>query len=202
MTRPSFYLADPCERLVRIPHRRDELAGSVSLVERARAVVLVASDRCGSRHDPAERTLLAGLRQNGFATLLVDLLLPPEAASPELAAWTRSRTDELAMRIASARAFAGRRPGLSRLPMVLFGQGAGAAAALLSAAARPAGVDSVVVRGPFVGSLAIDEVQVPIFLACEKSPAVCARITSAWIHSRLATQPVEAAREAVAVLAH
>ena len=189
-----------CQRLVRIPHGKHELAGTVSVVERSRALVLFASDRGCSRHDPAEAALLQGLRQDGFATALVDLLLPEETGSAELAAWTRSRTAELALRIASARAFVAHRPELSRLPLVLFGQGAGAAAALLSAAARPAGVDAVVVQGPFVGNLAIDEVQAPLFLANEKSPAACARTTAAWIRSRLA--PQSSAREAAAVLAH
>jgi len=189
-------------RLVRIPHGKDELAGSLAMVAHPRALVLVASDSASSRHHPAEQTLLEGLRENGFATLLLDLLLPEEADSPALAAWTRSRTEELAVRIASARAFVARNAELSRLPLVLFGQGAGAAAALLSAGARPAGADAVVVQGPFVGNVAIDEVQAPIFLAWEKSPAACARTLSAWIRSRLAPQAPSTAREAGALLAH
>jgi putative phosphoribosyl transferase len=179
------------ERAICIPNGEDDLTGSLSLVERPAAVILVANDRGCSRHDPAQHALLAGLRRSGFATVLVDLLLPAEAASPELAAWARLQTVELARRIASARAFIEQRRELSRLPLVLFGQGAGAGAALLSAGARPRGVAAVIAQGLLERSkMALEAVRAPVFLSSEASPEACARAASSWIRSRIAPRQV------------
>jgi alpha-beta hydrolase superfamily lysophospholipase len=175
------------ERPIAIPHFGNTLTGSVGLVGSPAGVVLVANDRGCSRHDPAERALLAGLRRRGFATVLVDLLLPAEAGSPERAAWTNLQTMELARRIASARAFVAHRPELSKLPLVLLGQGAGAAAVVLSAGARPAGIAAVIARGPLPTGPkhAFDSLRAPRFLSSESDPGAGARAASAWLHSRI-----------------
>jgi putative phosphoribosyl transferase len=131
------------ERPIAIPHGDGYLTGSLACVPLPDGVVLVANDRGCGRHSSAERALTAALRREGFATVIVDLLFPEEAGSPGRAAWRRLQTAELARRIASGRAWVARRPELAQLPMVLLGHGAGAAAALMSAEARQAGVAGV-----------------------------------------------------------
>lgn len=132
------------ERPIAIPHGDGYLTGSLARVPLPDAVVLVANDRGCGRHSSAERALTAALRREGFATAIVDLLFPEEAGSPERAASRRLQTAELARRVASGRAWVARRPELARLPFVLLGHGTGAAAALMSAEARPAGLAGVV----------------------------------------------------------
>ena len=172
---------------IAIPHFGENLTGSLGLAGSPVGVVLVASDRGCSRHDPAERALLAGFRRNGFVTVLVDLLLPAEAGDPDQAAWLRLQTAELARRLASGRAFVAQRPGLSRLPLVLFGHGAGAAAAVLSARARPAGIAVVIVGGPLPRGTkqTLDSLRAPLFVVSEMAPEACARSAAAWIRSRI-----------------
>lgn len=132
------------ERPIAIPYGDEHLTGSLAWVPEPDGVVLVANDRGCGRHSPEERALTAALRREGFATAIVDLLLPEEAGSPDRAAFRRLQTAELARRIASGRAWVARRPELARLPLVLLGHGAGAAAALMSEEARRAGVAGVV----------------------------------------------------------
>jgi len=128
------------ERPIAIPHGGEHLTGSLALVPEPEALVLVANDRGCGRHSAAERELTAALRREGFATVIVDLLLPDEAAKPARAAWTRLQMQELARRIGSARDWLSRRSEIGRLPLLLLGHGAGAGAAFLSAEARPAGL--------------------------------------------------------------
>lgn len=186
------------ERPISIPYLDGNLTGSVALVPHPAAVVLIANDHGCSRHDPAERVLLDGLCRRGFATVLVDLIMPAEAGAPEQAAFVRTDTAELARRIRAARSFVEAIPGLSTLPLVLFGQGAGADAALLSATARPAGIASVIVRGARDGSkLRLASVRAPLLVCAEKSPEACARSVSAWIRAELLPRARQAAVAAV-----
>jgi putative phosphoribosyl transferase len=128
------------ERPIAIPHGDQYLTGSLALVPEPEGLVLVANDRGCGRQSATERALTAALRREGFATAIVDLLLPEEAGSPTGAAWTRLQMQELARRIGSARDWVARQPEIARLPLLLLGHGAGAGAAFLSAEARPAGL--------------------------------------------------------------
>jgi putative phosphoribosyl transferase len=182
------------ERPISIPYLDGNLTGSVALVPRAAAVVLIANDHGCSRHDPDERVLVECLRRSGFATVLVDLIKPAEAGAPELAAFVRTDTAELARRIRAARAIVEATPELSTAPLVLFGQGAGADAALLSATARPAGIAAVVARGSGKGSkLRVASLRAPLLVCAEKSPEACARSVSAWIRTELLPRERQAA---------
>jgi alpha-beta hydrolase superfamily lysophospholipase len=186
------------ERPISIPYLDGNLTGSVALVPRPDALVLIANDHGSSRHDPAQRVLLDGLRRGGFATLLVDLILPAEAGAPEQAAFVRTETAELARRIRAARAFVEATLQLSMLPLVLFGEGAGADAVLLSASARPAGVAAVVARGSRNGSKpGVASLRVPLLVCAEQSPEAGARSVSAWIRSELLPRARQAAAAAV-----
>jgi putative phosphoribosyl transferase len=208
------------ENPIAIRHGSEHLTGSVSTVPHPDAVVLIANDRGCSRHSPAARELSATLRREGFATVLVDLLLPPEAGARECAAWTELAIDELARRVFSARSWIASQPELQGLPIVLFGQGAGAAAALVSAGAQPCGVSAVIARdgSPDTVGLALESIRAPALLmvetasgrvaqclraharlTCEKaitllparvSPESCVRIAVSWIRSRLPPRAV------------
>src|SRR5205814_10526466 len=102
------------------------------------------------------------------------------------AAWTKLGIEELAYRIDSARDWIRGRPDLGSLPLVLFGHGAGAAAALVSAAARPAGVRAIVVRdgAPDLAGRALATVRAPtLFLAGSGSDS---RAAATWLRARVA----------------
>jgi putative phosphoribosyl transferase len=202
------------ERPISIPHGDDYLTGSVARVPRPDGVVLVANDGGCGRHSPAARRLSAELRRQGFATLLLDLLLPAEAGDPERAAWMKLEVEELARRIASARAWIKGRADLVGLPIALFGQDAGAAPVLLSAGARPTHVAAVVAGGarPDRIGIALESVRAPALLlvdyasghleeilrtharlACRKeiammseraTPEARARAAADWIHAQ------------------
>jgi hypothetical protein len=155
------------ERPIAIPHGGGYLTGSLATAPRAEGVALVAEGRGCSRHSSSERELTAGLRRQGFSTVIADLLLPVEAGDPDRAAWTKLQTRELAARIGSAREWIRGRQELSSLPLVLFGRGACAAATLLSAEGRPAGVSAIVA------------------IADPASPAACARAAGVWLRGHL-----------------
>jgi len=128
------------ERPVGIPHGSEFLTGSLASVPAPRAVVLIANDRGYGRHVPALRALADELRIPGFATLIADVVPAGENCMGR-------ELDAAAARLASARAWLASSKHAT-LPVVLFGMGAAAPAALLSAAARPGDVAAVVACGP------------------------------------------------------
>ncbi len=147
------------ERPVGIPHDGEFLTGSLAAPRSPRAVVIIANDRGCARHVPALRTLAGELRGAGLATLLVDLVPPEEEGA---------RVDALAARLYSARAWLSRTK-LASLPTVLLGMGEAAPAALLSAAARPAGVNTVIAcgRAPDAAGIALTMIAAPTLLIAQ-----------------------------------
>jgi len=147
------------ERPVGIPHQDLFLTGSFAAPEHARAVVLIANDHGCARHIPALRALAAEFRGAGLATLLFDAVpVAEEGASAEM----------LAARIDSARAWL-RKTKLASLPSVLLGLGEAAPSALLSAAARPAGVSAVIAcgRAPDEAGVALAMIDAPTLLIAQ-----------------------------------
>jgi dienelactone hydrolase len=132
---------------VAIPHEGDFLTGSYATPRSPRAAVIIANDRGCARHVPALRALARELRAAGFATLMVDVVSVDEHAVPGLAAHVRVSPTLLAARLESARAWLAS-PSRSNLPQIVLGMGGAAPAALLCAAAHPAGIAAVVACGP------------------------------------------------------
>ncbi len=117
-----------------------ELAGDLVVPGDARAIVVFAHGSGSSRHSLRNRAVAELLQDNGFATLLLDLLTEDEdRRTTEL----RFDIPLLADRVVTAVEQIGDQMVVRGLPIGLFGASTGAAAALI-AAARDSSVRAVV----------------------------------------------------------
>lgn len=149
------------------------LAGDVSVPDDARGLVIFAHGSGSSRRSPRNREVAGRLQQDGFATLLFDLLTPEEEALDLDTATLRFDIGLLAERITgTVRSVRYGQLGdrLAALPVGLFGASTGAAAALVAAAGdgnEDGIVRAVVSRGgrpDLAGTPALTAVRAPTLL--------------------------------------
>jgi putative phosphoribosyl transferase len=138
------------------------LDGRLSVPAGASGVVVFAHGSGSGRHSPRNRSVAAALNRAGFATLLLDLLTPAEAADRRQV----FDVDLLAGRLAQATAWLGTQPAVARLPVGYFGASTGAAAALVAAAHRTSAVAAIVARGgrPDLAGPLLSHVDAPTLL--------------------------------------
>lgn len=139
-----------------------QLAGLLGIPDHAGGIVIFAHGSGSGRLSPRNNQVAAGLRQAGFATLLLDLLRPEEETD-------RANVFDiglLASRLVSATRWARRQPRLAHLAVGYFGASTGAAAALVAAAQLPNVIAAVVSRGgrPDLAGDALEEVGCPTLL--------------------------------------
>lgn len=155
---------------MRIPVDGVELEADVVAPAPGRAVVAFAHGAGSSRHSPRNRYVAGELSAAGLGTVLADLLTADEERADAVSGRLRFDIQLLAGRmtglvdwLASDPGGAGLEPGLS---VGLFGASTGAAAALVTAAARPDAVVAVVSRGgrPDLAGQALPRVQQPTLL--------------------------------------
>lgn len=113
----------------------------------AAGIVVFAHGSGSSRHSPRNQQVAARLRQEGLATLLMDLLTSGEDALDRRTREHRFDIGLLARRLRGATQWLATRDDTRRLGVGYFGASTGAAAALVAAADHPAGVQAVVSRG-------------------------------------------------------
>lgn len=133
----------PTPRQVLIPVGPLRLPGDLVIPLPALGAVLFAHGSGSSRHSPRNVQVARVLSQAGLATLLFDLLTPPEAAD-------RDNVFDIALlagRLGAATDWLRHQPDAGSLPLGYFGASTGAAAALWAAAEAGAGVAAVVSRG-------------------------------------------------------
>lgn len=139
-----------------------KLGGILAVPENAGGLIIFAHGSGSSRFSPRNTFVAETLQQQGFATLLFDLLSEREALN------RRNVFDIplLGARVAEAVAWAGGEPGIADLPIGLFGASTGAAAALVAAAELPDTVRAVVSRGgrPDLAGKALFRVEAPTLL--------------------------------------
>jgi len=123
------------------------LAGDLGVPKSARGLVIFAHGSGSSRHSPRNRFVAQALREQGLATLLLDLLSDDEEALDRETGELRFDIDLLAGRLAGATDWALGDARTGGLALGYFGASTGAAAALLAAASRPDVVRAVVSRG-------------------------------------------------------
>lgn len=138
------------------------LEGLVGIPDHATGIVIFAHGSGSGRLSPRNNQVAAGLRQAGFATLLLDLLRPEEESD-------RANVFDiglLASRLVSATRWARAQPQIAHLPVGYFGASTGAAAALVAAAQLPEAIAAVVSRGgrPDLAGDALEEVRCPSLL--------------------------------------
>ena len=122
---------------------RTELPGECRIPRAASGLVMFVHGSGSSRLSPRNKQVSEALNAQGLGTLLFDLLTEAEG-SRRLNVFD---IDLLADRVGNARAWIAHQHELRSLPLGLFGASTGAAAALMSAARDPLGVDAVVCRG-------------------------------------------------------
>src|SRR5260370_15535624 len=135
------------ERSLRIPADSVVLDADLAVPEPATAVVLFAHGSGSSRHSPRNRYVARELQRSGLATVLADLLTPPEEQLDARTAALRFDIPLLATRLTAVCDWVAGYEATAGLAGGLFGASTGAAAALVAAAQRPAAVAAVVSRG-------------------------------------------------------
>lgn len=138
------------------------LPGDLGLPAHPFGAVVFAHGSGSGRNSPRNRQVAGALRAAGLATLLFDLLTPEEAAD-------RANVFDvplLADRVCAALHWIGHQPGMTGLPVGLFGASTGAAAALVAAARMPDIARAVVSRGgrPDLAGTALTQVHAPTLL--------------------------------------
>jgi putative phosphoribosyl transferase len=129
-------------------------------------LIVFAHGSGSSRHSSRNQYVAGVLEQQGFATLLIDLLTEEEEAIDRRTAHLRFDIEMLAGRLVAIIDWLGGRSEMATLPFGLFGASTGGAAALVAAAARPHEVVAVVSRGgrPDLAGPALSRVSVPTLL--------------------------------------
>jgi putative phosphoribosyl transferase len=119
------------------------LPGDLEVPDRIRGLVVFAHGSGSSRRSPRNAWVAERLRDEGFGTLLFDLLTNPEERD------RRNVFDVglLASRLTAATRWLAGRPEAAGLSMGFFGASTGAAAALVAAADAGTNVGAVVSRG-------------------------------------------------------
>jgi dienelactone hydrolase len=142
------------------------LAGDLAVPASPRGVVLFAHGSGSGRHSPRNRQVAAGLQDAGYGTLLLDLLTEAEERIDAGTKALRFDIGLLAGRLTAAADWLGEAEPTAGVPLALFGASTGAAAALITAADRPAVVGSVVSRGgrPDLAGAALGRVRAPTLL--------------------------------------
>ncbi|CAM2881090.1 dienelactone hydrolase family protein [Streptomyces albus] len=142
------------------------LTGDLVTPEGMSATVLFAHGSGSSRFSPRNRAVAAALREEGLATLLLDLLTDDEERVDAATGERRFDIPLLAQRLVAAVDELGRHERTAGAPVGLFGASTGAAAALTAAADRPGTVYAVVSRGgrPDLAGDALAQVVAPVLL--------------------------------------
>ena len=150
---------------IRIPAGDASLAGELDIPEGSPSVVVFAHGSGGGRSSPRNRFVSSALRDQGFGTLLFDLLTPEEGEIDVHTAHLRFDIGFLAERLERATAWLlAERPRIA--PIGFFGASTGAAAALVTAARIPGDVGAIVSRGgrPALAGAFLDAVRAPVLL--------------------------------------
>lgn len=147
-------------RAVQIPP--PNLPGDLSLPENPRGLVIFAHGSGSSRLSPRNVAVARALNEQGFATLLFDLLTRQEETDRN----NVFDIDLLSERLTGAVDWVKAQADLKALPLGLFGASTGAAAALVTASQRPRAVAAVVSRGgrPDLAGNALEGVHAPTML--------------------------------------
>jgi putative phosphoribosyl transferase len=157
---------DAIEQSLQIPAAGVALDAELAVPRPAQGVVLFAHGGGSSRHSPRNVYVAEELQDAGLATVLVDLLTPAEERVDTVTAELRFDIGLLAARLTAVADWLGEHDITAGLGLGLFGASTGAAAALVTAAARPARVGAVVSRGgrPDLAGPALRSVHQPTLL--------------------------------------
>jgi putative phosphoribosyl transferase len=150
------------EQLVQIPIDPVKLEGSLALPIQIKGLVVFAHGSGSSRFSPRNNFVARVLREEGFGTLLMDLLTEEEDSIYQ----TRFNIDLLTERLLLATRWLQEPSRTKDLVIGYFGASTGAAAALIAASAEGSKIGAVVSRGgrPDLAKEALVHVQSPTLL--------------------------------------
>lgn len=139
------------------------LPGTLCVPGNSRGLVAFAHGSGSSRFSPRNTAVAKALNDCGFATLLFDLLTPPEEQDRSNVFDIPLLGDRL---IQAVNWLVSENAEIANLPVGLFGASTGAAAALVAAARLPARIAAVVSRGgrPDLAGEALALVRAPTLL--------------------------------------
>ncbi|XHH10407.1 MAG: dienelactone hydrolase family protein [Candidatus Bathyarchaeia archaeon] len=133
---------------IRIPVTANSaIEGNLTLPPNASAVVTFAHGSGSSRFSPRNQYVSKTFNDNGFATLLIDLLTTEEEEIDVSTAEYRFNIGLLAERLIAATEWLKIDPSTKNMAFGYFGASTGAAAALIAAAKLPSEIKAVVSRG-------------------------------------------------------
>ena len=153
------------QQSIRIPIRGISLHGDLTVPDNPTGLVVFAHGSGSSRLSPRNRLVARVLNDGALATLLMDLLTVHEEQLDLATAQFRFDINFLADRLREATDWLVRSSTV-RLNIAYFGSSTGAAAALLTAAARVEIIKAVVSRGgrPDLAQAALSRVRAPTLL--------------------------------------
>ena len=148
-------------------------------------IVLFADVSGSTSCSPSSLFVARVLESVAFASLIINLLAPSEAAVDAHTGWLRSDPALLASRIIAAQRWLGGRPETQDLPLGLFAAGPASAAALLAARDEPA--FRAIVCWPHGGRSAGSEgVRAPtLLIAGSESLEAVAELARRWFERHL-----------------
>ncbi|EWC43242.1 dienelactone hydrolase family protein [Stutzerimonas stutzeri] len=123
------------------------LHGDLCVPPGASGLVVFVHGSGSSRHSPRNQSVARRFHDMGLATLLFDLLTSAEQPVDEITRQLRFDIPLLSQRLSGVVDQLGNEASLRGLRIGLFGASTGAAAALITAASRPADIAAVVSRG-------------------------------------------------------
>lgn len=131
------------EHNIQIIYGKLTLEGILGLPADPSGVIVFAHGSGSGRLSPRNNFVARHLQQNGFATLLLDLLMPGEAEDRR----NVFDIDLLADRLLVAKSWLKEEPRTEKLRIGYFGASTGAGAALQATARDPSNIQAVVSRG-------------------------------------------------------
>ena len=140
-------MSQPTSTPMRFTVGKARLHGDLSVPPDAAGLVVFVHGSGSSRHSPRNQSVARYFNELGLATLLFDLLTADEQAIDEITRQLRFDIPLLSQRLTGVVDQLGNEADLRELRIGLFGASTGAAAALITAASRPADVAAVVSRG-------------------------------------------------------
>jgi putative phosphoribosyl transferase len=153
-------------RHIRVPVPGGELCGDLALPEAALGIVVFAHGSGSSRLSPRNQWVARQLESANLGTLLFDLLTQEEEAVDARTGTLRFNIPFLAERLVHVTDLVRDDVVGPDAKLGYFGASTGAAAALVAAAERPAGVQVIVSRGgrPDLAGAALASVRAPTLL--------------------------------------
>jgi putative phosphoribosyl transferase len=164
-------------RIVHIAADGANLTGELTIPPHAIGLVVFCRTNTPSTSARGSRRVANALLQAGFGTLVFDLLTPDEELIDSATCHLRSDRALLARRLIHAIDWLASQPGADTLPLGLYGEGPGGAAALIAACVRSKRVRAIVSHAgrPDLASPVLGRVRAPVLLVACGNDADAAR---------------------------